>query len=165
MRADFIEAMARAGSGVSVVTTDGNGGKYGITVSALAPLSADMPQPTLLVCINQWSPAADAIKANQAFAVNLLTADQATLADIFAGRDATTPNEEARFAAARWHTADTGSPILSDGLVAFDCKLYQQTQVGTHYIFIGAVVAIHNPNKGEPLVYAQRSYGRFEKSD
>ena len=161
---EFIAAMARCGSGVSVVTTDGRGGKHGITVSAMTALSADMPRPTLLVCIHHKTLAAKAIKRNRVFAVNLLTSSQARLSDIFAGRVHAEYTSDAKFALAHWHTGATGAPLLVEALVAFDCRLYQRTRVGTHYIFIGAVEAIHNPNHGDPLVYAQRSYGRFEKT-
>ena len=50
----FVEAMSRAVSGVSIVTTDGQAGRFGQTVSAMSSVSAD--PPLLLVCINRKSP-------------------------------------------------------------------------------------------------------------
>ncbi|MCG8622903.1 MAG: flavin reductase family protein [Proteobacteria bacterium] len=164
LRTAFIHGMARCGSGVSVVTTAGRGGTHGVTVSAMTSLSADMPRPTLLVCIHHKTPAATAIKKNGVFAVNLLKSSQSALSDMFAGRTHTHATSHAKFAEATWREAVTGSPMLAECLVAFDCTLYQRTRVGTHYVFIGAVEAIDNPNEGDPLVYAQRSYGRFEKT-
>jgi hypothetical protein len=43
--------MSHAACTVNVVTTDGAAGRHGVTVSAMVSVSADTPQPTLLVCI------------------------------------------------------------------------------------------------------------------
>ena len=45
--------MGAAVTGVSVVTTDGAGGRLGLTVSSMASVSADPPM--LLVCIGRRS--------------------------------------------------------------------------------------------------------------
>ena len=73
-------------TGVSVVTTDGTSGRLGLTVSSMTSVSAD--PPTLLVCINRRSPLVEAIRANGVFAVNVVGAHQAAVADTFAGRRA-----------------------------------------------------------------------------
>src|SRR5436190_4986272 len=59
-RAEFVDAMSRAATGVTVVTSDGIAGRFGQTVSAMCSVSAD--PPTLLVCINRKSPICDAIQ-------------------------------------------------------------------------------------------------------
>jgi len=160
IRDQFLSAMSAAGTTVYVVTTDGKGGRNGVTVSAMSSVSADMDAPTLLVCIHHLSPAADAIKANKTFAVNMLRSHQSTISDVFAGRSNA---GEDKFSHVNWHTIETGSPVLTDALVSLDCRLHQVERVGTHYIMIGAVVAIQHPEEGDALVYSKRSYGRFEK--
>ena len=97
-RDHFLAAMAAAATGVSVVTTDGPAGRYGVTISAMASVSADPPM--LLICVNRRSPACAALLANRLFGVNVLAADQAEVADIFAGR----PRQGAafHFAEERW---------------------------------------------------------------
>ena len=67
LRAAFVEGMSRAATFVAVATTDGEGGRAGVTVSSLTSVSADGEQPSLLVCINRQSPAATAIMQNRAF--------------------------------------------------------------------------------------------------
>ncbi|MBL6782797.1 MAG: flavin reductase [Alphaproteobacteria bacterium] len=159
IRDQFIKAMSAAGTTVYVVTTDGTAGQHGVTVSAMSSVSADMDDPTLLVCIHHLSSAADAIMENKAFAVNMLRSDQSHISDVFAGR---LSEAESKFSHLNWHKLKTGVPILSDALVSFDCNLYQVERVGTHYIFIGGVVSIHHPSEGDALVYSKRSYGRFQ---
>jgi flavin reductase (DIM6/NTAB) family NADH-FMN oxidoreductase RutF/DNA-binding transcriptional LysR family regulator len=157
IRDKFIDGMSRAAASVVLVTTDGEHGKAGVTVSAMASVSADSSKPSLLVCVHRRSPAAPAILANGVFCVNLLRDSQSWLSDTFAGRLRTETGD--KFEAGRWTTLSTGAPALADGLVAFDCTLRMATLYGTHYILVGeveeAVVAEHGP----ALVYANRAYG------
>jgi len=157
LRDRFIDGMSRAAATVAVVTTDGAAGRAGVTVSAMASVSADSTSPSLLVCVHRLSPAAPAILANGVFCVNLLRDSQAWLSDTFAGRRPTGTGD--KFEAGKWTTLQTGAPVLADGLVAFDCTLRMATLYGSHYILVGeveeAVVAEHGP----ALVYANRAYG------
>ncbi|MCB1835779.1 MAG: flavin reductase, partial [Geminicoccaceae bacterium] len=85
-RQRFIDGMSLAATSVNIVTTDGPDGRAGITVSAMSSVSADTPQPSLLVCIHHASRASRAIIGNGRFCVNLLRDDQSYISDVFAGR-------------------------------------------------------------------------------
>ena len=50
-RESFIAAMRCAASTVTVVTTAGDAGRCGVTVSAMSSISAD--PPSVLICVNQ----------------------------------------------------------------------------------------------------------------
>ncbi|WP_421707214.1 flavin reductase [Algihabitans sp.] len=164
LRRRFLEGMSRVATTVSVVTTDGPGGRAGVTVSAMSSVSADGPQPVLLVCVHRDSPAAAAIRTNGVFCVNLLRDEQAGVSDVFAGRIKTVDGD--KFSCALWTTLATGAPLAEDRLVAFDCRLLQEQAVGTHHVFFGAVQAVA-PAPGEAageapgraLLYADRAYG------
>ena len=58
LRTAFMEGMSRAATFVAVATTDGEGGRAGVTVSSLTSVSADGEMPSLLLCIHHQSPAA-----------------------------------------------------------------------------------------------------------
>ena len=149
----FIAAMAGAAAQVSVVTTDGPAGRFGVTVSAFSSVSAE--PPLVLVCINRRSPAIDAITANDAFCVNLLRDDQADIANCFAGRPgALTPYD---FACTDWQTAHTGAPVLSGATANFDCTVETAYDAGTHRIFIGRVRQALGHNAA-PLAFSGRAY-------
>ncbi len=77
--AQFRDAMSRVATSVHVVTTDGAAGRFGMTASAVASVS-DMP-PTVLVCVNLKAPVNAAIKENDVFCVNALTAHDEAVAD------------------------------------------------------------------------------------
>src|SRR5580693_8430205 len=81
LRQQFLHGMSHAACTVNVVTTDGSAGRHGVTVSAMVSVSADTPQPTLLVCIHHLSPVAAAVLANGVFCVSVLREDQAHISD------------------------------------------------------------------------------------
>ena len=163
LRSDFINGMSHAACTVNIVTTDGSHGKAGVTVSAMSSVSADTPQPTMLVCVHHLSPAAEKILGNGVFCVNLLRDDQSFISDAFAGRFK--EELEDKFDCADWATQVTGAPRVVDPLVAFDCRMTSHEKVGTHYVFLGEVEDVFIAERGSPLIYANRAYGsasRFE---
>jgi flavin reductase (DIM6/NTAB) family NADH-FMN oxidoreductase RutF len=162
-RQRFLEGMSYAASTVSVVTTDGPGGRAGVTVSAMASVSADTPMPSLLVCVHHLSPAAAAIIENGVFCVNVLRGDQSHISDCFAGRIKTMDGD--KFSCAHWTRQATAAPRVVDPLVAFDCRLAQASRIGTHYLFVGEAMEIFIEAGGNPLIYANRAYGRPARLD
>jgi len=150
---DFVAAMRAAVTGVSIVTTDGIGGRLGRTVSALASVSAEPEM--LLVCISRRSPLVAAIHANGVFAVNVLGAHQAALAETFAGRTAT------RFdwGSGRWDAGATGVPLLAGAAARFDCLVASTVEAGSHTIVIDDVLAAE-AGAAAPLAYTGGAYAR-----
>ena len=156
LRQHFLEGMSRAAATVNVVTTDGPGGRAGVTISAMSSVSAD--RPALLVCVHQASPAREAIRANGAFCVNVLRDDQRAVSDRFAGRAKSADGD--KFSGLDWRRLATGAPALDAALVAFDCTVMKEVDWGTHTIFIADVVDVElAEDTGMPLIYACRSYG------
>jgi flavin reductase (DIM6/NTAB) family NADH-FMN oxidoreductase RutF/DNA-binding transcriptional LysR family regulator len=157
LRQQFLHGMSHAASTVNVVTTDGIAGRLGVTVSAMVSVSADTPQPTLLVCIHHLSPVIDALLKNGVFCVNVLRDDQAHISDNFAGRNGA--QGAAKFDCATWTTQLTGAPRVVDALVAFDCRVTASERVGSHFVVFGSVQDIFVAGGGAPLIYANRAYG------
>ena len=153
----FVEAMAAAASGVSIITTDGSSGRFGLTVSAVTSVSAE--PPLLLCCINRKNAIAAAITENGCFAASLLSEEQVALAKIFAGR----PDQGQMaydFGAAQWYQGVADSPVLEFAAATFECRLDSWHDGGTHRIFIGNVVSASI--SGLPvLAYHHRKFGRF----
>jgi flavin reductase len=154
-RRSFLEAMANAATGVTLVTTDGRAGRLGVTVSAFASVSADPPM--LLACINRKSPAAAAITANGGFCVNVLTTAQSFLADVFAGRSERFPPYD--FGCADWQRVEGGWRLV-DSVASFVCALDREVAAGSHQVLIGRVLATHRnaPADTSSLVYSRRAY-------
>ena len=149
---EYRDAMARLGSAVNIITTDGPGGRAGFTASAVCSVT-DTP-PTLLVCLNRSASVHAAFTQNQVLCVNTLADCHESLSNLFGGK---TPMEQ-RFDAAEWARLATGSPILTDALVSFDCKVTQITSVGTHDILFCEAVALRRNDDSHGLVYFDRRY-------
>ncbi len=150
--AQFREAMGRTASGVTVVTSDGEAGRVGVTVSSLCSLSLD--PPSVLFCLHRLP----AILANGVFAANILAQGQHRVADSFAGL--IPEYRDDRFAAGEWDALATGAPILMGALCRFDCKVAQVFEFGTHRIVAGEVLALES-HATDPLVYSDRGYRRI----
>lgn len=149
----FINAMSGAASQVTVVTTDGHAGRFGVTVSAFASVSAE--PPLLLVCINRRSPAVAGIEANDCFCVNLLDEGQSHIANCFAGRPG--PVAPYDFSCAGWDQHATGAPVLRDTGATFDCRVERSYDAGTHRIIIGRVLCAGASDKST-LAFSRRAY-------
>lgn len=157
LRHSYLQGMSFAAATVNIVTTDGIAGRSGVTVSAMSSVSADTEKPTLLVCVNDSSSGAAPIIENGVFCVNILRDDQSFISDTFAGRHG--HKGDAKFGCGEWKELATGAPVLTNALVAFDCKLTNDVVVGTHHVFFGEVQAMQVAPSGMPLIYANRAYG------
>ena len=158
LRTAFMEGMSRAATFVAVATTDGEGGRAGVTVSSLTSVSADGEMPSLLLCIHHQSPAASAILKNRAFCANLLAEDQQDHANLFAGRSTTDRAE--RFDRIAWEAGGIGQPILSGATAAFECRLATALLWETHHILVGRVASVLLSDNASALLYGQRAYRR-----
>lgn len=158
MRSQFLEGMSYAASTVNIVTTDGEGGRAGVTVSAMSPVSADSAKPSLLICIHHQSATCRAILRNRVFCVHMMREDQSFVAEVFAGRVVLESGD--KFDQVTWSPAKTGAPRLADSLVVFDCILRAELLYGTHYVLIGEVEDIAIDHGGKPLLHASRAYAR-----
>ncbi len=151
----YRDAMARLGAAVSVITSDGPAGRCGFTASAVCSVTAD--PPTLLVCMNRNSRWNEDFKRNGVLCVNVLAATQ----EHFSARFAEMLDMETRFAAGHWITLETGSPVLQDAVVSFDCRIVQVAEVGTHSVLFGEVAAIQSNPVSQGLIYFGRAYHRI----
>jgi flavin reductase (DIM6/NTAB) family NADH-FMN oxidoreductase RutF len=154
--------MRRLAAGVTIVTTRAGDVPAGLTATSVCSLTAEPPR--LLVCINRDVDAHRLIARAGIFAVNLLTPAHRELADLFGGR--TEVVGPARFAAGRWATGRTGTPLLVDAAAVFECRLVEAIDAGTHSIFIGEVEAVTLPGDDPPpLAYHDGAYAALLKLD
>lgn len=158
LRSAFMEGMSRAATFVAVATTDGEAGRFGVTISSLTSVSADGDHPSLLACIHHQSPAAAAILKNRAFCANLLHEGQQDLANLFAGRAKT--DAASRFDLVPWAAGPLGQPLLTGATATFECKLATTLLWETHYIIVGKVTSVGLSDDPAALLYGQRAYRR-----
>jgi flavin reductase (DIM6/NTAB) family NADH-FMN oxidoreductase RutF len=157
---DFRSALGAFATGVTVVTTMGEGHGYGMTVNAFSSVSLD--PPLVLVCAISGADGSKEIDRNRCFAVNILAHDQEPLSGYFASRDR--PRGRDAFRDVDHHLGASGAPLI-DGVVAhLDCRLAQSYTVGDHEIFIGEVLGLHVDRDAEPLLFHGGRY-RFLREE
>lgn len=142
-------------TGVTIVTArDGGGAPCGLTANAFTSVSLD--PPLVLVCIDRRSRTRACVLAAQAFAVNVLAAEQEAWARRFAARTGD------RFAGLRLTAARTGAPILDGVLAWLDCVVERTVEIGDHTVVVGHVLAGH-AREGAPLVFFRGRYGTLHE--
>ena len=157
MQKTFREAMSKLAAAVNIITTEGPAGRAGFTASAVCSVT-DAP-PTLLVCLNRNASVYHTFKENMVLCVNTLGLEHQDLSGVFGGK--TAPEE--RFVQGSWSTLATGSPVLEDAIISFDCKIKLISSVGTHDILICEVLDIKHKPDCESLIYFNRDYHRLSK--
>ncbi|MBD9628022.1 flavin reductase [Ensifer sp. ENS06] len=153
-KATFRNGMSRLGSAVNVVTTRYGGKRYGFTASAVCSVS-DTPA-TLLVCINRANSCFHAFEDTRHFCVNTLMPGQEDISNHFGGK---TPAED-RFTMGQWTEGPTGTPVLANASVSFECEFTNAVDEATHRIFFGRVIDIRESEEQSTLLYCMRRYIR-----
>ncbi len=146
----FKAAMARFGSGVTVITTrEIEGAPTGFTASSFSSLSLD--PPLVLFCLDRVAHCFDAFYGATHFAVNILTTGQEDVANRFAQRGGD------KFKDVGLMDGATDSPLIEGSLVSLECRTTEKLPGGDHLIFIGEVEQVHL-GEGSPLLYYMGKY-------
>jgi flavin reductase (DIM6/NTAB) family NADH-FMN oxidoreductase RutF len=145
-------ALAAFPSGVTAVTAAEDGQAFGSTVSAFCALSLDPPM--VLACLGRSSRTLAVIQRVRRFAVNILAASQADLAQRFASSQ-----NAGRFDGVDHVEGVTGSPLLRGAVANIDCEVEAITAGGDHWIILGRVMEVRLDRAAHPLLYCWREMG------
>jgi flavin reductase (DIM6/NTAB) family NADH-FMN oxidoreductase RutF len=140
---------------VHIIAAAHGGHRFGMTATAVCSATAE--PPTVLVCLNRNSATHGGVMRSKAFCVNVLRAEDSELSNLFSGSQ----SGEGRFKSREWSKLATGSPVLLDALVSFDCRVVGKLAHGSHTIFLGQVEQVLFGKKGKPLLYAEGQYARL----
>ncbi|ESS68370.1 flavin reductase [Methyloglobulus morosus KoM1] len=132
-------------------------GKEQNAFTAAWVMQASFDPPMIAYSINPGHYSYQLLKASGVCTVNVLGQDHLAIAAHFGQ-----PGVKEKMTKYRWQTREAAAPILSDGLVYFDCKLSHTTDAGDHKIAVCEVVAAAELNSGWPLLYSQT--GNMDRS-
>lgn len=152
----YRRAMGRFATGVAVVTCHSPSGPAGLTTNALTSLS--LHPMLLLVCFDNGSRTLPVLRESGRFAVNVLAAEQAELAAVFASKRVA----EEKFEMVT-HEVAHGVPVLDGALAWLACDLRELLPGGDHTIGIGEVTHL-DERPGEPLVFYDGSYATLKEA-
>jgi flavin reductase (DIM6/NTAB) family NADH-FMN oxidoreductase RutF len=151
-------AMRAWSAGVAVATTVYEGKQHGATVNSFTSISLD---PALLtICLQKTSNTHDLILRSRAFGLTILSAEQAEIADLFAGK---VEGVADRFNGLQIATLVTGSPLLPGGLAWLDCRVVETFDAVSSTLFIAEALAAQTMNNRQPLVYHSREYWKLSR--
>ena len=143
----FKDAMSSLASGVAVVSARRPDGKpCGLAATAVASYSAH--PPSLLVSVAHSSRCHSALTESEHFGVHILRADEAAVAEVFAGKG------DDKFAGVDWRW-DDDVPELQGTIAYLRCRRAANFERYDHTILIGDLER-GRIEEGEPLLYARR---------
>ena len=150
---EFRNTMGLFATGVTVVTVHVGHERRAMTANSFTSVS--LHPPLLLICVDHSASMHPVLEVAEAFAVNILAADQRAVSEVFArsGQRETVMN------GVSFHDGSLGSPII-DGVLAWaECRVEERFAGGDHTIVVGRVesIAIERPG-GDPLLYFAGGY-------
>lgn len=156
----FRRAMRRWVTGVTIVSTEFQGVRHGMTVNSFSSLS--LHPPLVLISIEKSTRTHQLLLQSGVFGVTILSQDQREVSDRFAGRQ--TEGED-RFKGFSTFTLETGAPFLAEGLAYFDCRVIHRHEAGTHSVFFGEVLQVRYGEDTNPLLYFNQAYRGLDDDD
>lgn len=154
LQQDYRDAMASCAAGVHVITTDGEAGRYGITMTAVTSIT-DEP-PTVMLCINRRASIIPILTVNRDLCINVLSNNQQDVAEHFAGMTKLSPEE--RFAYHIWHRGESGQLQVEGALAHLHGRIVAEHEVGTHQVFYVRIHEIKVYDNAPALVYFRRRF-------
>lgn len=145
------DAFARFATGVTVITARSSLGPLAMTANSFTSVSLD--PPLVLWCAARRSRRYEAFAGAEHYAIHVLAADQAPLADIFA-KDGLALQDVAHDVNAQ------NVPVLRTCLARFDCKRRDVHRAGDHGLIIGEVLAA-GQRAGDALTFFSGAMGRL----
>jgi flavin reductase (DIM6/NTAB) family NADH-FMN oxidoreductase RutF len=156
--AEQLRAAMRAWtSGVTVVTATYKGEQHGMTVNSFTSISLN--PPLIVISLQKASHTHMLVSKAGAFAVTILSADQQTVSERFAGK---LSENGSRLEGLETETLVTGAPFIKGGLSYLDCRVTQSIPSGMNTLFIAEVVAARGYDHDRVLVYHDRQYRKLE---
>lgn len=146
----YRDALGRFPTGVALITLMDAGHARAMTVNSFSSVSLD---PALIL----WSVARDslryaAFRDAEAFAVNVLGADQEFLSNACA------QNDDLGASGAQFEIGAGGAPLVADAIARFECRRAAVHEGGDHDIILGEVIGFDAPREAPALVFYQSKY-------
>ena len=142
----FRSALAMFATGVTVVTArDASGQLVGLTANSFNSVS--LTPPLVLWSLSLQAGSMPAFARGSHYAINILAAEQHTLAERFAGKALD------RFAGVAFREGSGGAPVLEGAAAVFECFNRSQYQEGDHIIFVGEVERCARREGALPLIF------------
>ncbi|WP_295525111.1 flavin reductase family protein [Novosphingobium sp. Chol11] len=147
----FRDVLGTYPTGVCVITSvEADGRRHGLVVGSFTSISLDPPLVGFFP--DKRSSTWPRIEAAGRFCVNVLGAEQLELCRRFAARS------DDKFAELAHDHSPSGMPVFEDAIAWIDCRIEQVTEIGDHWLVVGAVEALGKRDEGTPLLFFRGQY-------
>lgn len=149
----FRDTLGMFATGVTVVATRApNGDPIGLTVNSFNSVSLD--PPLIVWSMARHLPGLPVFAACEYYSVNVLTADQQHLSQLFASRS------DDKFRDLAFDEGLYGVPLLRGCCARLECRNTTRHPGGDHLVFISEVVRFDREDR-PPLVFQAGAYRRL----
>ncbi|MEX1166804.1 MAG: flavin reductase family protein [Hydrogenophaga sp.] len=143
---EFRASLGMFATGVTIVTARTAAGELvGLTANSFNSVS--LAPPLVLWSLSLDAGSMAAFSNGLHYAINVLAADQQTLAEQFAARTGD------RWAGVSFTEGVSGAPLLQGAAATFECFNRSQYAEGDHVIFVGEVERCAHREGASPLLY------------
>ncbi|GAA4508005.1 flavin reductase family protein [Brevibacterium yomogidense] len=155
LSAEFRAAFRHHPGGIAIIAAAGDGGPVGMTASSVASVS--VTPTTVLFSLMRSSRSAVGVLEASALSVNLVNADHAELAQIFAahGAERFTPEQG-------WEFLPDGTPVLGDAAASLIGHVTHTVELGEAVVVVAEITDVRRGDPGDALVYRNRAFHRLE---
>jgi flavin reductase (DIM6/NTAB) family NADH-FMN oxidoreductase RutF len=135
-------------------------GKDNVMTACWVVPSSSRP-PLVSIFISNTHLTRENISHSREFVVNVLARDQVGVSETCGTVSGRKVDKYAE-AGLKTRKADQVSVPLVEGCLAnLECRVVAQYEVGDHTLFVGEIVAAHDGDKRDPLVYFDDEYGEI----
>ena len=143
---EFRAALGMFATGVTIVTAVAPDGKpIGLTASSFNSVSLD--PPLVLWSLASAAASLPAFRAGSHYAINILSAEQRTLAERFALKGAD------RWSGVEFTRGTGDAPLITGAVATFECFNRSRYEEGDHVIFVGEVERCNWRPGAAPLLF------------
>ena len=143
---EFRASLGMFATGVTIVTARAaDGALVGLTANSFNSVSLD--PPLVLWSLARSAASMAALSTGSHYAVNILAANQKSLAERFAAKDID------RWADVAFTEGVGGAPVLVGAAASFECFNRSRYDEGDHVIFVGEVERCEHRAGASPLLY------------
>ena len=144
------EALGNFVTGVTIVTTRNGDELHGLTANSFTSVSLD--PPLVLFSLSRTADCFDAFEQTDAFAINVLRADQECLSSRFATKDID------KWSGVEWRSGHGECPLLDGAIATFECRVTARHEGGDHVIYVGEVIRFDHCLEWDPLAFFRGRY-------
>jgi flavin reductase (DIM6/NTAB) family NADH-FMN oxidoreductase RutF len=148
----FRRVLGHLPTGVTVITTHGDGGPVGMAANSVTSVSLE--PPLILFCPAKSSTTWPSIREVGAFCINIMAGHHEELTRRFSWKGVD------RFTGIDYGDGPCG-PILADAVGWIDCAIRDEHDAGDHTIVVAGVSRIEAAAEASPLVFFRGVYGTF----